>query len=229
MRRAAQKNLQNCFDGRERNVDECTVMKILSRLRAFTLIELLVVISIIALLAALALPSITGAITRAQLQQAASNARQIYTAQFQMATEGITTGDPNWTWLGDQTNITTVQGFASWLVTNGFLHGKDAAKIFHTAGVIKSTTADSNSVTITPENTGFSFYKARDSDPGVTIFITTKNYTFNTPLDDNKKPFGAIGFVTLQKSGEAQVFRKNQATQTNLLGELPVGDQTPLQ
>ena len=203
-------------------------MKILNRFRAFTLVELLVVISIIAILASLALPAITGALARAQLQQAASNAKQIYTAQFQMAMEGVTTGDTNWTWVGDQTNISSVNAFASWLVTNGFLNGKDAAKVFATAGVIKSDVASSNTVTINPENTGFKFYKVKDADPGVTIFITTKNYTYNTDLSSTTKPFGDAGFVVLQKSGDGNVYRKVQAKQTNLFGELPPSDQTPL-
>ena len=42
----------------------------------FTLIEMLVVIAIIATIAAFALPAITGAMTRGQLTQAVSNARQ---------------------------------------------------------------------------------------------------------------------------------------------------------
>ena len=202
-------------------------MKIIKRLTAFTLIELLVVISIIAILASLALPAITGAIARAQLGQAASNAKQIYIAQTQMATEGFTTGDTNWTWLGDQTNISTVGDFASWIVTNGFMHGKDAVKVFAVPGVPPGT-GSSNTVTITTSNTGFKFYKAKDTDPSVTVFITSKNYTYNTDLSKDSKPFGDAGFMVLRRGGDAAVYRPVQSKQTNLIGELPVTDQTPL-
>ena len=53
-------------------------MKPLHRsLRGFTLIELLVVISIIAILASLALPAITGALSRGQMTQTLSNMKHL--------------------------------------------------------------------------------------------------------------------------------------------------------
>ena len=65
---------------------------------AFTLIEMLVVIAIIATIAAFALPAITGAMTRGQLTQAVSNARQIHLSAFAMATDGTQTGDAKYGW-----------------------------------------------------------------------------------------------------------------------------------
>jgi prepilin-type N-terminal cleavage/methylation domain-containing protein len=200
-------------------------MKLIKRLTAFTLVELLVVISIIAILASLALPALVGALARAQLGQALSNARQIHLSQVQMAMEGVTTGDTNWTWLGDQESVSSVQTFASWLVTNGFMHGKDAVKVFTTAGILPGS-ADSNSVTIGDVNTGFRFYKVKDSDPNISVFITTKNYTYGQELGTNK-PFADAGFAVFRKGGDGAVFRKVQATATNLVGELPSGGGAP--
>ena len=54
------------------------INKLKNRLAAFTLIELLVVISIIAVLASLALPAITGALVKGQIAQTTSNYRQVY-------------------------------------------------------------------------------------------------------------------------------------------------------
>jgi len=54
------------------------ITKLKNRFAAFTLIELLVVISIIAVLASLALPAITGALVKGQITQTTSNYRQLY-------------------------------------------------------------------------------------------------------------------------------------------------------
>jgi type II secretory pathway pseudopilin PulG len=48
---------------------------------------MLVVISIIAVIAALAFPVISGAVTRSQMTQAVSNGRQIYLATFSMVND----------------------------------------------------------------------------------------------------------------------------------------------
>jgi len=47
---------------------------------AFTLIEMLVVISIIAVLAAFAVPALTSALTKGQMTGTLSNCRQLYLA-----------------------------------------------------------------------------------------------------------------------------------------------------
>ena len=202
-------------------------MKLIKRLTAFTLIELLVVISIIAILASLSLPAVTGAITRAQLGQLSSNAKQVHLAQMQMALEAVTTGDTNYGWVGDMTSITTVKAFVDNLVTNDFMHPKDAVKVFSCPGITPGTST-TNTVNLTEANTGFSIYPVQDKDPGVTVFITTKNYTWGQDLSSDAKPFGNVGFVVLRKTGDASVYRKQQATQTNLLGELPTANKNPL-
>ena len=65
--------------------------------RAFTLIELLVVISIIAILALLAGPALTQALTKGQMTGTLNNARQFYLASFQMATDGSANSNPAYT------------------------------------------------------------------------------------------------------------------------------------
>jgi len=201
-------------------------MKLIKRLTAFTLVELLVVISIIAILASLALPAITGAIAKAQMGQALSNAKQIYTATLTAVGDAASTGSTNFGWPGDVTSVATVQNFADMLISNDFLKAQDVAKVFTCAGMQQATVTGSNAVTLAANNVGFTFYKVQDSDPGSTVFITTKNYTYGTALTTNA-PFKENGFVVFRKAGDGAVYKKTQATETNLLGALPAA-VTPL-
>ena len=196
-------------------------MKLTKKLVAFTLVELLVVISIIAILASLALPAITGAIAKAQMGQALSNAKQIYTATLTAVGDAASTGATNFGWPGDVTNgMTTVQNFADMLISNDFLKAQDVAKVFTCAGMRQAAVTGSNSVTLSADNVGFTFYRVQDSDPGSTVFITTKNYTYGAALSTNL-PFKENGFVFFRKAGDGAVYKKTQATDTNLLGGLP--------
>src|SRR6476661_1119117 len=74
---------------------------------AFTLIEMLVVISIIAVLAAFAVPALTSALTKGQMTGTLNNGRQLYLAAQQMALDGAANSDPALVWPGDDAAIGT--------------------------------------------------------------------------------------------------------------------------
>ena len=78
------------------------LIKLGRRPAAFTLIELLVVISIIAILASLALPSITGALVKAKLTQCMSNYKQLYTSTLTASLDAQSSGSTNPVWPGDE-------------------------------------------------------------------------------------------------------------------------------
>jgi prepilin-type N-terminal cleavage/methylation domain-containing protein len=101
---------------------------------AFTLIELLVVISIIAVLALLAGPALTQALTKGQMTGTLSNARQLYLAGFQMATDGGANSDPNLSWPGDDPALADLQGYCTKLVQNNYLKVGDLQKILNAPG-----------------------------------------------------------------------------------------------
>ena len=204
-------------------------MKFLKKFRAFTLIELLVVISIIAILASLALPSITGAISKAQMTGSLSNLRQIYTANFNAASDAISSGSINMGWPGDVTNVvSSIQTYVDMLVGNDYLKPIDAVKLF-TAQGIKPGTASDTAATIGLQNCAFLIYPVSDSDSSSSIFATTKNYTYKQPLSDSSTnlPYKSSGFVVFRKGGDGAVYKKTQYNETNTLGVLPAID-TPL-
>jgi prepilin-type N-terminal cleavage/methylation domain-containing protein len=186
----------------------------------FTLIELLVVISIIAILASLAIPAVTGALTRGQMTQTLNNARQIHLATQSAALDAAANSLSGIGWPGDITNITTVEAFVNMIVSNDYLKPSDASKLFAIPPAFQPATFSSNQIEIKAANNGFKIFKVTDSNPGNTIFISTKNYTYNTPLSTNN-PYGDKGFVIFRKGGDGSIYRKQQATATNTVGELP--------
>jgi prepilin-type N-terminal cleavage/methylation domain-containing protein len=180
-------------------------------LRAFTLIELLVVISIIAILASLALPAITGALTKGQIAQASSNARQIYIAQLSMVTDGIPSADTNLAWPAEMGG--TWSTWATALVGGKYLSTNDFNKML---GVPSLVRPPATAITA-PTPSAFNVYNVSDTNNLSHVFITTANFTNGQPLDPTAKPFGDKGFAVVRKDGSASTYTVSQATNTNLL------------
>lgn len=204
---------------------------------AFTLIELLVVISIIAILALLAGPALTQALTKGQMTGTVNNARQFYLASFQMATDGAANSNPAYTWPGDDTTLTSLEGFCNKLVQNDYLKPGDLQKILNAPGATCNvTTVPGPPISVTlAGKTALKVYKVKEVDSANTIFSVSANYTYNAALDPTKIPYGDKGFVVVRKGGDAGAYRKNEATQTGwnndfnkftaAIGRLP-GDST---
>ena len=139
---------------------------------AFTLIELLVVISIIGILAALALPALFGALAKGQMTQTLSNMKQLHLATQQMALDGTTTGDATLAWPGDLANASWA-GWATNLVPS-YLSTNDFNKLLNAPGVTRPARhRHPQDKTIKLMNV----YAVAENNPGDTIFLATANWT----------------------------------------------------
>jgi prepilin-type N-terminal cleavage/methylation domain-containing protein len=182
----------------------------------FTLIELLVVMAIIAVLATLVLTQGPALLARAQMTGTLNNARQLYIAGFQMATDGATNSDATLVWPGaDTTNIKTLQDYVSRLVSNNYLQVGDVPKLFSAPGAACTATTSqgaNNTTTVTLSGTSaLKVYPITDTDPSNAIFAVSANYEYDTALDATKSPYGDKGFVIVRKGGDASSLRKNNA------------------
>ena len=190
---------------------------------AFTLIEMLVVISIIAILAAFAVPALTSALTKGQMTGTMNNGRQLYLAGQQMALDGSANSDANLGWPAD-VGDTTLNAYMTRLVTQNYLKAGDVQKLLSGPGAsaqVTVTTAGTPPVTtVTVTGTSaFKIYPVSDADASNVIFATSRNYTYNSALTPTtgtppvaNNPFGDKGFVVQRKGGDASVLRANNAT-----------------
>ena len=200
-----------------------TLSKQRERISAFTLIELLVVIAIIAILAALAVPALTSALAKAQMTGTMNNARQLYLAQFQMANDGTATGATALAWPGDLPGgpPATLQAYVNGVVGPGYLKGADISKLFSAP----SCNLTCNVVAGPPESVAFTsaagtaalkVHPLRDTDPSNTVFCTSRNYVYDTPIVTAPAPvpYGTKGFIVMHKGGDGAVFKSGQADNT---------------
>lgn len=201
--------------------------------QGFTRVELIVVIAVIAILASLVVQSVDFVLTRGQLMQCRENARNIHMATMSMANDGETAKDPSLAWPGDlkaKGRIATVGDYVNILVRNDYLKPGDL-KIFAATGIPSypgGTLSSGSNGTLTPafaeEYCAYKVFLVKKDDPSDTVFLTTKNYTYNTPLNDPKaKPFGDKDFVVMRKGGDASSLKKQQAQDLQIIGKLAGG------
>ena len=192
-----------------------------SRLQsAFTLIEMLVVISIIAVLAAFAVPALTSALTKGQMTGTMNNGRQLYLAAQQMALDGAANGDPALAWPGDYNPApATLAAYMSTLVANDYLKAGDVQKLLSGPGASVTVTPVAGpppSVTLAGV-AALKVYLVTESDAANAIFAVSRNYDYDTALvaavgGAPNNPFGQKGFIVQRKGGDASILRANNAT-----------------
>jgi prepilin-type N-terminal cleavage/methylation domain-containing protein len=176
-------------------------MKIKKSPSAFTLIELLVVISIIAILASLAIPAVTGALTRGQMVQTLNNARQLQIATQTMSLDSFTSGNgAQWTFKdGAPLGLTA---FFTELTRDNYLSENDLNKLLTAPGIGPGTGGTPSAAT-----SAFSFFQVEENNPGDQPFVVTRNWSGGA-LVATEKPYGNKGFVLFRKGGEGNFFTR---------------------
>lgn len=189
----------------------------MKRSSGFTLIELLVVISIIAILASLALPAITGALARGQMTQTLSNMKQLHLATQQMALDATTTGDTNLGWPGDTGG--TWSGWATNIVGGNYMSTNDFKKMITAPGVIPTSEQPQS-----PGKSAIVVYKVGESSESGTVFLSSANFTNTVGGGQSPvataKPYGNKGFIVYRKGGDGSILQARQAgaSYTNIIG-----------
>lgn len=185
---------------------------------AVTLVEVIVALCLIGVLIVLSLPMIERP-HRSQWIQCFNNMRQLYTATFQMALDGATTGDANPGLPGD-----TGGSFARWtrtLVERKYLTTNELIELLSLPGRVLPPGR------IPTNNDGAILVYAvkADSEPA-TIFLTSANFT-NTPTGGipprkDARPFGDKGFAVLRMGGDGGFYKATAAGSTNIGGYAPL-------
>jgi len=185
---------------------------------AFTLIEMLVVISIIAVLAAFAVPALTSALTKGQMTGTMNNGRQLYLAAQQMALDGSANSDPNLGWPAD-VGDTTLQLYMSRLVKNDYLKPGDVAKLLSGPGSSVTATPDAATppgVVLGGTKAALKVYPVAEANGANAVFAVSANYIYGNDLTATvggapNNPFGDKGFIVQRKGGDASILRKTDA------------------
>jgi prepilin-type N-terminal cleavage/methylation domain-containing protein len=198
-------------------------MKLRRKTSAFTLIELLIVISIIGILATMAVPAVNNALVQGQMTGTLSNARQLHMVTQQMSLDNFNAGEGiQWTVDTSSSSGSSSGGTPISLSTyfnaltnqGAYLQPKELAKLLTAPGVTPQTGS------LGANNIAFKIFAVSENSPSDQPFVITKNWSGSGgsggSLNAQVNPYGKKGFVLFTKGGGGGIYKLPQASSTNL-------------
>jgi len=196
-------------------------MKLRRKPSAFTLIELLIVISIIGILATMAVPAVNNALVQGQMTGTLSNARQLHMVTQQMSLDNFNAGEGiQWTMdtstsgSGSGTPIGLTQYFEALTNNGAYLQPKELVKLLTAPGVTPQAGS------LGANNIAFKIFGVSENSPSDQPFVITKNWSGGGggggTLNAQINPYGKKGFVMFTKGGGGGIYKLPSASSTNL-------------
>jgi len=171
---------------------------------AFTLIELLVVISIIGILATLAIPAVQIALTNGQLTGTLNNARQLHLATRAMSLDSMNVADDHMEWTSMTSNGTTtpasISTYFDALIKNNYLSESDLKKLVTAPGKGPGNSSPN------AQNSCFKFFQVDEASPSDQPLLVTANW--NQKQLSSDAPYGKKGFVVFAKGGSGGIYHR---------------------
>lgn len=198
------------------------IMKLRRKPSAFTLIELLIVISIIGILATMAVPAVNNALVQGQMTGTLSNARQLHMVTQQMSLDNFNAGEGiQWTMDtsssssgGSGTPISLTAYFDALTNNGAYLQPKELVKLLTAPGV------SPQSGSLSANNIAFKIFGVSENSPSDQPFVITKNWSGSGgaggTLNAQATPYGKKGFVMFTKGGGGGIYKLPSASSTNL-------------
>lgn len=194
-----------------------------SNVRAVKRVEVVVAIAVLIIAAVLLAP-----VVRKQREphihaSVINNMKQIALAASGLAFDGVSTGDPNLGWPGDlarntDSPVVSVSQYIHRLIEHDKMRALDVGKIMHTPSRPRW---DGTSRFDGDKHCPYKIYRVTEDNPGETLLLATRNFTYGKGVDASGPPYGDKGFAVIRKGGDGSAHLSKDASKPQRIGMLP--------